>query len=67
MCEEKATNEKIIIYRLRKGMTQGELARRIGMHRVTINRIENNGTTDLNIIEKVAKVLGVKVMDLRGD
>jgi len=62
-----ATNEKIIIYRLRKGMTQGELARRIGMHRVTINRIENNGTTDLNIIEKVAKVLGVKVMDLRGD
>jgi len=62
-----ATNEKIIIYRLRKGMTQGELARRIGMHRVTINRIENNGTTDLNIIEKIAKVLGVKVMDLRGD
>ena len=34
---------------------------------VTINRIENNGTTDLNIIEKIAKVLGVKVMDLRGD
>ena len=62
-----ATNEKIIIYRLRKGMTQGELARRIGMHRVAINRIENNGTTDLNIIEKIAKVLGVKVMDLRGD
>ena len=62
-----ATNEKIIIYRLRKGMTQGELARRIGMHRVTINRIENNGTTDLDIIEKIAKVLGVKVMDLRGD
>ena len=62
-----ATNEKIIIYRLRKGMTQGELARRIGMHRVTINRIENNGTTDLNIIEKIAKVLGVKVMDLLGD
>ena len=62
-----ATNEKIIIYRLRKGMTQGELARRIKMHRVTINRIENNGTTDLNIIEKIAKVLGVKVMDLRGD
>ena len=62
-----AANEKIIIYRLRKGMTQGELARRIGMHRVTINRIENNGTTDLNIIEKIAKVLGVKVMDLRGD
>ena len=26
-----------------------------------------NGTTDLNIIEKIAKVLGVKVMDLRGD
>ena len=62
-----AANEKIIIYRLRKGMTQGELARRIGMHRVTIHRIENNGTTDLNIIEKIAKVLGVKVMDLRGD
>ena len=62
-----ATNEKIIIYRLRKGMTQGELARRIGMHRVTINRIENNGTTDLNIMEKIAKVLGVKAMDLRGD
>ena len=62
-----AANEKIIVYSLRKGMTQGELARRIGMHRVTINRIENNGTTDLNIIEKIAKVLGVKVMDLRGD
>jgi len=62
-----ATNEKIIIYRLRKGWTQSELGKQIGMHRVTINRIENNGTTDLNVLEKIAKALKVELADLKGD
>ena len=50
-----ALNEKIIIYRLRKGWTQTQLGKQAGIHRVTIQRVERRGTRDIGTIEKIAK------------
>lgn len=62
-----ALNEKIIIYRLRKGWTQAQLGKQAGIHRVTIQRVERRGTRDIGTIEKIAKALGVTMEDLRSD
>lgn len=44
-----------------KGISQAELARRSGVTRATINRIENAKVTsiDLGVLEKIADALGV--------
>ena len=62
-----ALNEKIIIYRLRKGWSQMQLGEQANIHRVTIQRVERRGTRDIGTIEKIAKALGVTMEDLRGD
>ena len=43
-----------------KGWTQTELARRAGIRRATVNRIENARVKaiDLEVLEKLAKALG---------
>ncbi len=43
-----------------KGWTQAELARRAGIRRATVNRIENARVKaiDLEVLEKLAKALG---------
>ncbi len=43
-----------------KGWTQTELARRAGIRRATVNRIENARVKaiDLDVLEKLAKALG---------
>ena len=44
-----------------KGWTQAELARRAGIRRATVNRIENARVKaiDLDVLEKLAKALDV--------
>jgi transcriptional regulator with XRE-family HTH domain len=52
--------------RLRRGWTQGELARRAGVRRATINSLESGRRqrVNLGVLEKVAKALGVPVLRL---
>lgn len=44
-----------------RGLSQGELAERAGVGRVTVNRIESGRQrrVDLDVLEKLAAVLGV--------
>ncbi len=54
--------------RERSGMSQGELAQRSGIHRVTINRVEA-GQQDIGAshLPRLAEALGVEVGDLYGE
>ncbi|GEM_PF-3205532 len=47
--------------RIVRGLTQGELAERAGVRHATVNRIENNRVTaiDLPVLAKLANALGV--------
>lgn len=57
--------EKMKTARLKKGLSQAELAKNIGVSRQTINMIENSGynpTVELCI--KICKELGVTLNDL---
>lgn len=47
--------------RLARGWTQAELARRAGIRRATVNRIENQHvqSIDLDVLEKLARALEV--------
>lgn len=58
-------NEKMKAARLKKNLSQADLAKRIGVSRQTINMIENgayNPTIELCI--KICKELGVTLNDL---
>lgn len=58
-------NEKMKAARLKKNLSQTDLAKRIGVSRQTINMIENgvyNPTIELCI--KICKELGVTLNDL---
>lgn len=62
---EVIMNEKMKTARLKKGLSQAELAKNIGVSRQTINMIENGGynpTVELCI--KICKELGVTLNDL---
>lgn len=61
--------EKIKIRRKQKGISQKELADRIGVAQATINKIENGNTknTSVEIAFKIAKALDENVYDLFGD
>lgn len=49
------------------GVTQGELAETVGVHRVNLNRYENDKAIPaLDVAWKLADALGVSVDDLRG-
>lgn len=54
---------KLLVAKLRgaEGWTQAELARRAGVSRATVNRIESatNRRIDYDVLEKLAKALGV--------
>lgn len=49
-----------------KGLTQGELAKKSGISRITINRIENGTQKDIMVgnLNKLAIALECKVSDL---
>jgi transcriptional regulator with XRE-family HTH domain len=56
--------EKIRQFRKRKNLTQAELARRLGVDRSTINKIENGKIRpSLALLERIAHELGVSVKD----
>lgn len=51
--------------RTRKKLTQGELAKRLQVHRVTIAHLESSTRSpSMALLPKLAKVLKVKVADL---
>lgn len=53
--------------RTQKGLTQRELAQQVGVHRVTITRIENGQEgADLDTLERMVEVFGCKYEDLVG-
>ena len=54
--------EKLIAYRIKHGITQAELARRIGTKQSAISRFES-GTENptLDFLKKIANALGAKL------
>ena len=51
--------------RQRRNLTQGELAAKVGVHLVTISRIETGvRQPSMNLLQRLAKALKVKVGDL---
>ena len=53
------------IARLRKGITQSELAEKIGINSIMISRYEvGTATPKIDVIKKIAEVLGVTIDEL---
>ncbi len=51
--------------RNKRGLTQEALARKVGVHRVYIAKLEaRTRTPSLGMLERLAKALGVKVTEL---
>lgn len=51
--------------RLKQGLSQGDIARRLNLHRSYISGIERGiRNPSLKVIQKIAKALGVMVGDL---
>ena len=49
----------------RRGLTQTQLAEKVGVTRNTINRVENDlARPSLGLLEEIAKVLRVKLKEL---
>lgn len=51
-------------YRLKKGITQEELARAINVSVRTIHNIEKTNKTDINTALKISKILGATVEEI---
>ena len=51
-----------VVTRSRNGLTQTQLARKMGMKQESISRIENTGICSLQTLEKLAKVFNKKVI-----
>ena len=61
----KQFGKKVREIRLKKGLSQGDVARRLNLHRSYISGIERGvRTPSLKVIQKVAKALDVKVGDI---
>lgn len=57
-------NGKVRQFREQKKLSQAELARRLGVDRSTINKIENGKTKpSLSLLERIAVELNVSVKD----
>lgn len=50
-----------------KGITQAELAQRMGVHRVALNSTLNNPNIKLSTLEKIAAAIGCEVGDFFKD
>ena len=50
-----------------KGITQAELAQRMGVHRVALNSTLNNPNIKLSTLEKIAAAIGCEVGDFLRD
>lgn len=61
----RALNNRLKPLRLAAGLTQAELADRIGVSRKTINTIENGVFVPSTVLAlRIAKVLGCRVEDI---
>ena len=61
----KQFGKKVREIRLNKGLSQGDVARRLNLHRSYISGIERGvRNPSLKVIQKVAKALDVKVGDI---
>lgn len=60
---EKFLGDLIRQARLRYGMSQAELARRIGLSKTAMNEIEKGSTRDprFSVVEAIARTLGVSL------
>ena len=57
--------KKVRETRLKKGLSQGDVSRRLNVHRSYISGIERGvRNPSLKVIQKIAKALEVKVYDL---
>jgi transcriptional regulator with XRE-family HTH domain len=57
-------SEKLRTIRKKNGLTQAELARRVGVSRSYINKIENGeAKPSLALLERIASILGVSMKD----
>jgi transcriptional regulator with XRE-family HTH domain len=63
----RAVGERIRILRLKKGITQDQLAELTGLNRVHLYRLENGRQSmTLNTLKIIAETLEVRVRDLLG-
>ena len=61
----KQFGKKVREIRLKKGLSQGDVARRLNLHRSYISGIERGvRNPSLKVIQKVANALDVKVGDI---
>jgi len=61
----KQFGKKVREIRLKQGLSQGDIARRLNLHRSYISGIERGvRNPSLKVIQKVAKALGAKVSDI---
>ena len=62
---ERSLGQRVAAFRERVALTQGELARRIGVDSMAISRLERGITTpSLRRLAEIADVLGVTLRDL---
>jgi ribosome-binding protein aMBF1 (putative translation factor) len=60
--DEYAIIGQVIAYRIKHGITQAELARRIGTKQSAISRFESGSENPtIDFLKKIAKALGVKL------
>ena len=60
-------NNRLKEYRIRIGMKQSELAKKVGVQRETITRLENGQhNSSLKLALDIAKLLGVTIEELFG-
>jgi len=56
---QKAQIAKLLIAeRVKRGLTQGQLARKLGVSQQQISKIENGNFTDLKVVQRVLLTLG---------
>ena len=63
--DELIIKNNIKAFRKLRGLTQSELAERLGISQVHLGRLENNARSlDLELIDKLSKALNVKPYEL---
>lgn len=61
----KQFGKKVREVRLKQGLSQGDVARKLNLHRSYVSGIERGvRNPSLKVVQKIAKALGAKVGDL---
>ena len=65
MSEDEVLAKKLRAYRYKKGLSQGELAKQVGVSQETIGNIERQKIKpSLDTMEKIAEYFGITLSDL---